>query len=65
MFDTWETDSTDLFIILLLLAVPLVAGIAVGVHTEKNIMQKEATAAGVAYWTTDKDGSAQFKYITQ
>jgi hypothetical protein len=65
MIDTWETGSDGVMMWVGVFAVVLVLGIAIGVKTEKSLMEKQAVAAGAAYWTAGEDGKAVFKYVTQ
>jgi hypothetical protein len=39
--------------------------VLIGAESQKDEMKRKAVAAGVAYWTPDKYGNPEFKYITE
>ena len=66
MFDhAWEIEPGALLVLIGILLFVFTIGSCTGAFIVKHTTQEQAVAVGAAYWTAGKDGSAQFKYITE
>jgi hypothetical protein len=66
MFDhAWEIEPGGLLVLIGALLLVFTMGACAGALVTKRNTQEQAVAVGAAYWAAGKDGSVQFKYITE